>query len=88
MELNSGGNAFDWFFLAMIHSRLGDQIRAREWYVRASDWMEDERSEDKELLRFREEADRLMGEEEPAVPNDAGEQTDEPQAEKGTNATN
>jgi Tfp pilus assembly protein PilF len=87
----SGGNSFDWFFLAMIHSRLGDQTRAHEWYDRASDWMERECPEDEELLRFREEADQVMGEQEKGTPNDeasstAGEPTDQPDAAAGTSA--
>ena len=32
MELRSGGDAADHFFLAMAHERLGDRKQARIWY--------------------------------------------------------
>jgi tetratricopeptide (TPR) repeat protein len=34
------GDGFDWFFLAMIHAKLGHQERARRWYDRATEWYE------------------------------------------------
>ena len=35
MELHAPGSAFDWFFLAMAHWRLGDKDKARKWYSQA-----------------------------------------------------
>jgi tetratricopeptide (TPR) repeat protein len=35
MELRSGGDAFDWFFLAMAYYQKKDKIKAEEWYNQA-----------------------------------------------------
>ena len=40
MSMQAGGNSFDWFFLAMAHSRLGDRNKARTWFDRAVQWMD------------------------------------------------
>jgi serine/threonine protein kinase/Flp pilus assembly protein TadD len=56
------------FFLAMAHWRLGDKIKARQWFDKSVQWMEKELSEkrgfwphDAELMRFRAEAAQLLG---------------------------
>jgi serine/threonine protein kinase/tetratricopeptide (TPR) repeat protein len=61
VELRSGGDAFDFFFLAMAHGRLGEKERAREWYDRGVAWTEKNRPEDEDLRRFRAEAAELLG---------------------------
>jgi uncharacterized protein HemY len=61
MHLQSGGDCLDWFFLAMAHHRLGDEQMARDWYGRAAQWMDQHKSQDEELRRFRAEADALLG---------------------------
>jgi tetratricopeptide (TPR) repeat protein len=62
MALGHGdGYAFDWFFLAMAHWRLGHSDEARTWYERAAAWMEKNRPKDLELSRFRAEAAALLG---------------------------
>jgi superkiller protein 3 len=40
MELRAGGDAFDWFFLAMIQQKLGDPAEARKRYDQAVQWVE------------------------------------------------
>src|SRR5262249_32736190 len=40
MELRNGGDAFDWFFLAMAHWKQGAKDDARKWYDRAVEWMD------------------------------------------------
>ena len=60
MELSKGSNSFDWFFLAMAHWQLGDKDKAREWYERAVQWMDNNQSGNEELRRFREEAAELL----------------------------
>jgi serine/threonine protein kinase/tetratricopeptide (TPR) repeat protein len=35
MELRAGGDAFDWFFLAMAYHQKGDKDEAEHWYGRA-----------------------------------------------------
>jgi serine/threonine protein kinase/Flp pilus assembly protein TadD len=49
------------FFLAMAHWQLGEKDRARQRYQEALAWTYTHRPKDKELLRFRAEAARLLG---------------------------
>ena len=64
MELKSGGNSEDWFFLAMTHWQLGSKTEARKWYDRAVEWLEKNAIKDKtqaaELRRFQAEAAKLL----------------------------
>jgi serine/threonine protein kinase len=60
IELRQGGNAIDWFFLAMANWQLGEKDQAREWYGRAVEWMEAHAKDNAELIRFRAEAEELM----------------------------
>ena len=60
MALRKGGDANDWIFLAMARWRLGDHDGARKWYAQTVQWMEQNHSKDKELGRFREEAEKLL----------------------------
>ena len=64
MELGSGGDAFDWFFLAMAQWQLGQKDEARNWYDKAVEWAGKNQPNDDELRRFREEAAGLLGIEE------------------------
>ena len=64
MELRKGGDSFDWFFLAMAYGRLGDTEKARQWYQRATVWMEKNGATNEELGRFKAEAAELLGVEE------------------------
>jgi tetratricopeptide (TPR) repeat protein len=59
----SGGDSFDWFFLAMAHHRLGDRVQARRFYDKAVEWMEKHQEFVEELTRFRAEAAALMASE-------------------------
>jgi len=61
MELRQGGNSFDWFFLAMAHEKLGDKEKARQWYDRATRWMNKNLATDEELRRFQAEATQVLG---------------------------
>jgi hypothetical protein len=61
MSLGKGGDALDWFFLAMAHWQQGDKEQARTWYGRAVQWMEKNRPQDGELRRFRAEGAALVG---------------------------
>jgi tetratricopeptide (TPR) repeat protein len=60
-ELRNGGDAFDWFFLAMAQWRLGEKDRGHRWYDRAVKWMDENASDNEELRRFRAEAAELLG---------------------------
>jgi tetratricopeptide (TPR) repeat protein len=66
-ELRRGGDAFDWFFLAMAHRKLGNADEARKWYDQAVEWQEKNKetlAKDKphaeELRRFRAEAEEVL----------------------------
>jgi tetratricopeptide (TPR) repeat protein len=59
-SLRGGGDAFDWFFLAMAHRQLRGEGEAREWYDQALRWMEKNKPRDEELRRFRAEAAELL----------------------------
>jgi tetratricopeptide (TPR) repeat protein len=60
MDLRKGGDATDWFFLAMAHCRLGDKDQARTWYDRAVQGTEKNKPQDEELNRFHAEAAELL----------------------------
>jgi tetratricopeptide (TPR) repeat protein len=60
MELGKGGDAFDWFFLAMAHWQLGEKGKAREFYDRAVQWMDKNQPTNEELRRFHAEAAALL----------------------------
>lgn len=61
MKLRKGGDANDWFFLAMSHWQLGDKEQAAKYYQQAVTWMDKHAPQDAELLRFRAEAAELLG---------------------------
>jgi uncharacterized protein HemY len=60
MELSKGGDATDWFFLAMTHWQLADKSEARNWYDKAVSWMDQNDKDNEELRRFRDEAAELL----------------------------
>ena len=75
MELRSGGDASDWFFLAMAHRQLNNKDEARTWYDKAEAWTHTNKPDDVELRRFQAEAAAVLGVTLPAV-----EPTPEPAA--------
>jgi WD40 repeat protein/Tfp pilus assembly protein PilF len=67
VELQKGGTAFDFFFLAMAHGKLGHETEARRWYDRAVEWEGKNRAapdrtptQAQELKRFRAEAEEEL----------------------------
>jgi tetratricopeptide (TPR) repeat protein len=60
MKLRNGGDAFDWFFLAMAHWQLGEKEEARKWYDQAAAWMDKNQPKNDDLRRFRAEAAELL----------------------------
>ena len=60
MRLRSGGDAYDWIFLAMVYSRLGASTSARTWYDRSLAWIRANSQQNDELLYFRTEAEHLL----------------------------
>jgi tetratricopeptide (TPR) repeat protein len=61
MELRNEGDSFDWFFLALIHSKQGHKSRATEWYDKAVEWSHQHQPGDDELYRFQVEAAEELG---------------------------
>jgi serine/threonine protein kinase len=71
MQLRSGGDSSDWFFLAMAYWRLGHKCRAHRWYERALQEVQ------KTLLYeplepYRDEAKTLLGRKPCACVKDKG----------------
>ncbi len=60
MQLRGGGDASDWFFLAMAHWKMDDAEQARTWYQKAVQWMDRYQVRDEELRGFRAEAAALL----------------------------
>jgi tetratricopeptide (TPR) repeat protein len=56
-----GGDAGQWFFLAMAHWQLGEKEKARKWFDQATDWLDKNQPKNEEFRRFRAEAAELMG---------------------------
>jgi tetratricopeptide (TPR) repeat protein len=63
MAQNGGGDARDWFFLAIVRQRQGDTAGARQWYERAVSWLGQNPTEARapELHRFQAEAEQVLG---------------------------
>jgi tetratricopeptide (TPR) repeat protein len=61
MALSRGGDAADWFFLAMARWQLGQKDQARKWYQQAAAWTQKNQPNNAELRRFRAEAAALLG---------------------------
>ena len=60
MPLRSGGNSYNWFFLAMAHWQLEHKAKPRTSYKKAVEWMEKNKPNNEELVRFRAEAEELL----------------------------
>jgi tetratricopeptide (TPR) repeat protein len=60
MEVREGGDSNDWFFLAMAYWQWEQKEQARTWLDRAVKWMDKNRPNDKDLGRFRAEAESLL----------------------------
>jgi serine/threonine protein kinase/tetratricopeptide (TPR) repeat protein len=60
IELRKGGDANDWFFVAMCHWQLGERDAARKSYDKAVEWTEKHQPRNPELRRFRTEAEELL----------------------------
>jgi hypothetical protein len=70
MELRSEGHgdAYDWYFLAMIHAKQGQTVEALDWYQKAATWSHAAGEGDQELYRFQVEAAEQLGVEKPSPP--------------------
>jgi serine/threonine protein kinase len=61
MSLHQGGDANDWFFLAMARWRQNQPAEARKWLDQALAWTKKNQPRNSELKRFQAEAETLMG---------------------------
>ena len=59
MQMYSGGDRYDWIFLAMAFAQLDQRDRARKWYAEASNAPN---RPNPEFDRFKAEADELFSE--------------------------
>ncbi len=73
MALRSGGDPYDWLPLAIALRQLGDPAASRRWYERSLGWIRANASRNDELLRFRDEAARLLGPGKPPAPGNGGD---------------
>jgi tetratricopeptide (TPR) repeat protein len=55
-----GGDATDWFLLALAHARRGDREQARAWQERALSWVGRHKARGNELRLLREETAALL----------------------------
>jgi serine/threonine protein kinase/Flp pilus assembly protein TadD len=60
-KLRGGPLGEGYFFLAMAHAQLGETEKAKRHYQQAVQWMQDHEPNDPQLLRFRAEAEALLG---------------------------
>lgn len=79
MKLREGGDSFDRLFLAIANSQLGRQPEAENWFDRATDyidaknWQLNRDFTPLDLLRFRSQAEALLGKEgQTSVPQSGG----------------
>jgi hypothetical protein len=63
MQLEGGGRSFDFFFQAMAEHQVGNADAAQMYYAHAIQWMDAHDPRNPELLRFRAEAESLLGSE-------------------------
>jgi tetratricopeptide (TPR) repeat protein len=61
IELRNGGDANDFFFLAMSEQCLGNTAAARGWYDKGVAWVTQSASKSAEIGRFRTEAEYVLG---------------------------
>jgi TPR repeat protein len=61
IDLRKGGDAFDFFFLAMAQQKSGHPDEARKWYDKALESMNTKAPHNQELIRFRAEAAQTLG---------------------------
>ena len=61
MALRNGGNAADWFFLALAHWQKGEKDEARRWFDKAVAWTKEKDPKNPERRQFWKEAAELLG---------------------------
>jgi len=59
-KLRNGDESLNWFYLAMVHGRLGEKEQGRKWYDQAVLWMEKNDPDNGGLKYLRAEAAELL----------------------------
>jgi tetratricopeptide (TPR) repeat protein len=77
--------AFKGYFLAMAHWQLGHKEEARKWYGRSVAWMDKNQPTNDELIRFRAEAENVLGITRPSPTEKNAPQADAAPKPKATN---
>jgi len=60
MDLRAGGDALDWFHMAMTYCEMGDKDKARTWYEKAVGGMDKTAAKNEEFQRLHAEARELL----------------------------
>jgi tetratricopeptide (TPR) repeat protein len=68
-KLPNGDECLDWFYLAMVYGRLGEQEKGRKAYDQAVEWMEKNDPDNRGYKWLRAEAAELLGIEKGASTN-------------------
>jgi len=66
VQLRNGGEAWDWFYLAMALQQLGQQEEAKKWFAQGAAWAQNPRNF-RQIRLLSEEAAGVLGEPGPAA---------------------
>src|SRR5262249_52297640 len=61
MALRQGGNAFEWFVLAIAHARQGDKAKDGAWFDKAVVWTNEKAMDNADLRPIWTEAAKVLG---------------------------
>jgi tetratricopeptide (TPR) repeat protein len=61
VKLREGGDAWDWFYLAMVHGQLGQKDEGRKWFLQGVAWAGEPRNL-RQVRRLYQEAAGVLGE--------------------------
>lgn len=61
VAVDSGGDSWVWFHLAIAHAKLGNDSQAQKMYQQAAKWMESNKPDNEELIALRELAATELG---------------------------
>ncbi len=62
LEKRSEGHTFDWLYLAWAHWKLDQKDKAREWFDKADQWIQQQPTRDVELDELRSQVAQIMSE--------------------------
>ena len=60
IAIGNGGDASDWFFLALAHWQRGEKEQARTWFDKAVAWTKEKQPKNAQMLQFWKEAAKLL----------------------------